>query len=250
MANLDKIPLIDGFETTLAQAYTGGLGTMYVNDTPAFTFPSGVKTYAVINPGKSIQQVVEIDSKGAGTLNVSSITVEKGAGVNYSAQSHSAGNKVIISDNYQFWKDIRTAINTKLDDDGGNGKEYADTAARDTALGGDGVATKNYRMVKAGSAYYNYNLSLGQWQVVSTGTAPLNASETVNGTVEIATAAQRGTSTSIGETDARLVPGNDALVKTSSGAGDENKIPILDATGKLAVGFLPSSDSLFGDGSD
>lgn len=122
---------------------------MYVNDVPAFTFPSGVKTYAVVNPGKSTQQVVEIDSKGAGTLNVSSTTVEKGAGVNYTAQTHAAGNKVIISDNYQFWKDIRTAINTKLDDDGGNGKEYADTAARDAALGGDGVATKNYRMVKA-----------------------------------------------------------------------------------------------------
>lgn len=79
-----------------------------------------MKTYAVVNPGKSIQQVVEIDSMGVGTLNVSSVTVEKGAGVNYTAQTHSANNKVIISDNYQFRKDIRTAVNTKLDTNGGN----------------------------------------------------------------------------------------------------------------------------------
>lgn len=179
MAELTRIPLIDGFETELAQQYTGGLGTVYLNDTPAFTFPSGVRTYMTINPGKSIQQVVEIDSKGVGTVNVSSITIEKGNAVNYSAQTHAAGSKVIISDNYQFWKDIQSAINASMDEDGSNGSTYADTAARDAALGGDGVATKNYRMIKAGSAYYNYNLTLGQWQIISTGTAPLNGSETV-----------------------------------------------------------------------
>lgn len=40
MADLSTLPLTDCFETTLAQQYTGGLGTMYVNDTPDFTFPS------------------------------------------------------------------------------------------------------------------------------------------------------------------------------------------------------------------
>ena len=82
-----------------------------------------------------------------------------------------------------------------------------------------------------------------------------NGSTTVAGKFEAATAAQRATGTGTGETGALLIPTNDALVKTSSGAGDENKIPVLDATGKLASGFLPTATSatftnFFGDGSD
>jgi hypothetical protein len=62
MSDLNKIPLIDFFETTLAQQYTGGLGTVYLNEVPTFTFPSGVTCYMVVNPGRSNMQVVEIDS--------------------------------------------------------------------------------------------------------------------------------------------------------------------------------------------
>lgn len=71
--------------------------------------------------------------------------------------------------------------------------------------------------------------------------ATANASETVAGKVEIATAAQRAAGTGTGETGALLVPSNDALVKTSSGAGDENKIPVLNASGQLASGFVNTS---------
>jgi hypothetical protein len=62
-------------------------------------------------------QVAKIDSKGTGTVNVSSVTVEKGNGVNYSAVSHAVGATVIISDNYQFWKDIKTAVDSKVNTD-------------------------------------------------------------------------------------------------------------------------------------
>lgn len=71
-----------------------------------------------------------------------------------------------------------------------------------------------------------------------------NASTTVAGKVELATAAERATSTSVGSTGALLVPTNDALRKTSSGAADENMIPILDATGKLESGFIPALTSV------
>lgn len=255
MADLNKIPLIDFFETTLAQPWDWNTGTVYLNDTPAFTFPSWVTTYVVVEPGTSNMQVAEIDSKGVGTVNVSSVTVEKWAGVNYSPISHSAQSKVIISDNYQFWKDIRTAINTKLDQDGWNGLTYATEVARDAALGWNGVATEEYRMIKVTSTglFYNYNLSTSQWESVDTWTATPNGSEIVAGKVELATAAQRGMGTSIWETGARLVPSNDALVKTSSWASDENKIPVLDSTGKLAAWFIDTSifnESLFGNSSD
>jgi hypothetical protein len=79
----------------------------------------------------------------------------------------------------------------------------------------------------------------GSWtDVGDTGTA--DASTTVAGKVEIATAAQRAAATATGETGAVLVPSNDALVKTSSGAGDENKIPVLNSSGQIASGFIPT----------
>lgn len=65
-----------------------------------------------------IAEITDYDST-AKTLTVSSISFEKGLGISSTAQSHSTGSKVIISDNYQFWEDIQTAINTKLDDTGG-----------------------------------------------------------------------------------------------------------------------------------
>jgi hypothetical protein len=79
MSNLDKIPLIDGFETTLSQQYTGGEGDMYVDDVPNFTFPSGVTTYVVVNPGKSIQQVVEVDVINVDSLNVCNVNIARSA---------------------------------------------------------------------------------------------------------------------------------------------------------------------------
>lgn len=68
-----------------------------------------------------------------------------------------------------------------------------------------------------------------------------NGSTTVAGKFEEATVAEQGTATATGETGARLVPAVANLVKTSSGAGDENKIPVLDSVGTLANGFLATS---------
>jgi hypothetical protein len=61
----------------------------------------------------------------------------------------------------------------------------------------------------------------------------VNASETVNGVVQLATNAQMGTATSLGSTGARLVPPNDQLVGTSAGAADAHKLPTLNASGFL-----------------
>lgn len=245
MSNLENIPLIDWFETTLAQAWDWLVGTMYVNDIPSFTFPSGVTTYVVVNPGKSTMQVAEINAKSSGQLTVSNVAIEKGAGVNYTSILHSAGSKVIISDNYEFWKDIRTAVNSKLDQDGGNGVTYTNEAARDAALWGNWVATKEYRMIKVTSTglFYNYNLSTSQWESVDTGVATPFGDETTAGKWQGATTAQMGTATETGSTGAKLVVINKNLVKTPTGTWDENKIPVLDASGKIATGFLPSGAS-------
>lgn len=69
---------------------------------------------------------------------------------------------------------------------------YATTAARDTALWGDGVATEPYVdiYVTTTGLYYNYNLSSGQWEALDVGTPTANASTTVAGKVEISTDAE------------------------------------------------------------
>lgn len=62
--------------------------------------------------------------------------------------------------------------------------------------------------------------------------------EVTKGVYEGATVAEQGSATDLGSTGAHLVPLNKNLVKTSSGAGDANKIPVLGADGTLANGFI------------
>lgn len=117
---------------------------------------------------------------------------------------------------------------------------YADATARDAAITTP-VEGMKVKLTSEGviSSYVG-----GTW--VSEGTdTTANGSTTVAGKYEAATAAERAAATATGGTGALLIPTNDALVKTSSGAGDENKIPILDSSGKLAIGFQNIDDTAY-----
>lgn len=90
----------------------------------------------------------------------------------------------------------------------------------------------------------------GGWMALGTATVN-NASESVAGVVELGTVAEQGSQASTGGTGAVTVVQTKYLISSSAGAADENKIPILDATGKLHSSFMPSSVTKFGgDGSD
>lgn len=160
--------------------------------------------------------------------------------------AHAAGVTVVLADDWKFWEAIQTAVNSKFDTAGG-------TITGPTAFSG---ASTTFRIPNLTTVQKNaiaspangmlvYDTDLGEfqyydggaWQAVGTASVP-NASTTVAGVVELATAAQRAAGTAVGETGAVLIPTNDALVKTSSGAGDENKIAILDNTGQFATGFV------------
>ena len=242
MTNLTTYPLQDGFETSLAQSWNGATGTVFLNTAPSFTFPSGVKTYIVVNPWKTNMQVGRIDSMNVGnkTVNVDSITIEKWAGVNYTAQIHAVGSKVIISDNYQFWKDIATAINSKAGTDSPvftgsvTVPEYADDTARDAAI----PSPTDGMIVQTGWVYQGYNSGTAQWEDFDIGTPAPNASTTVKWLVQIATDAEVGASTTTGSTWAKLAINPWSVVKASSGAGDENKLPVLNASWQLDAWFI------------
>ena len=63
------------------------------------------------------------------TVNVSSINVVKDGSTQYTAQSHSIGSEVIISDNYAFRKAIVDEVNQNT-----FSRVYADATARDAAV--------------------------------------------------------------------------------------------------------------------
>ena len=109
---------------------------------------------------------------------------------------------------------------------------FVDAAARDIAIPSPANGMVCF-VIGVGLQFY----SGGSWNTVGSATV-FNASTTVSGIVEEATVAEQGTATATGATGARLVPAVANLVKTSSGAGDENKIAVLDSTGKFASGFI------------
>lgn len=117
MTNLKWIPAQDDFETTLSATYNGGVWSMSVFKIPSSTLPTWEYTYAVIEPWTDNMQVVKVSgwTSNPNTFIVSDVTIEKASGVNYWATSHPANSVVRISNNYAFWKDIQTAINSKAE---------------------------------------------------------------------------------------------------------------------------------------
>ena len=117
MTNLKGIPAQDDFETTLAASWNGWVGSMSVYDVPDGTMPTWEYSYVVVEPWTSSMQVAKISgwTNSPKTLIVDSIDVEKANGVNYTAKTHPANSVVRVSNNYSFWKDIQTAVNSKAD---------------------------------------------------------------------------------------------------------------------------------------
>lgn len=233
MSDLSLIPLQDWYETQLSQDWDGNTGTVYVLSTPSYT-PTTTNTYIVVNPWKTNMQIAEITSYDSAlkTLTVSSISFEKGLGISSTAQSHSTGSKVIISDNYQFWEDIQTSVNSKLDKNGGNSTVYATTAARDSALGADWAATLPYTniYVTATGLFYNYNLSDAAWQSIDTGTSPWNATTSSAGLVR-SDVAPAGIPVALIQDN----PKYDALAGTSGTPSTSNKYVTNDDTATAAT---------------
>lgn len=119
MSNLNGIPSADYFETTLANTWNWTTGTVYVDEVPSASIPVGEYSYIVVNPWESNMQVAKIDGWDSDnkTFNVTDVVVDSGAWTQYTAKTHPLGALVRFSNNYAFWKDIQTAVNSKLDND-------------------------------------------------------------------------------------------------------------------------------------
>jgi len=216
MSNITAYPLQDWFETTLAQSWNGATGTVYLNTAPSFTFPVGVKTYIVVNPWKTNMQVGEIDSLNvwAKTVNVSSISIGSWAGTTYTQESHSVGSTVIISDNYQFWKNIIDAVNSKIDWLVQGIYFYADATARDAALWAT-PSTNGLIVGLTSEGKITYSL-WGAWIDVGTWATFVNASTTVAGKVQLPDDAAVTAGTALWSSWAANVPTNAQTKKSIS----------------------------------
>lgn len=249
MTNLTRLPVEDGFETTLAQAWNWGTGTVYLNDTPVATLGSNT-TCIVVDPGKSTMQVAEINAidTALDTVTVSSTSIRKATGTNYSQVTHASWSVVIISDNYQFWQDIQTAINSKLDSTGGNQTTTFDLDLTGSAwrlrsdagimkLTDDQQAEVSLKTL-ADAAWVNDKTKVSS---ADTTTGYLNTKLTVSAPITKAITSPAG--------DERLNLSHDFTnttyyVSTSAWAGDSGKIVLLNASGQIPTWFLPTPVAL------
>lgn len=249
MSNLTNYPKQSFFKTTLASpidaSQTSGIVLSAVPDYS----PAGETIYISITDPDN-PETISCTGWNTTTKILSGVTrgVANYSGGSSSASAHAAGTSVVLSDNWNYWEDLKTAINSKVEDSG------------DTMTGPLGFSGTTNRGITVNSLTTSqrdalssppdgtiiYNTTVGEfqmrqgggWVTTSSGSVQPNGSETVAGKWEGATVAQQGTATDVGETGASLIPMNKNLVKTSSGAGDENKIAVLSAGGVFANGFL------------
>lgn len=196
----------------------------------------GTKGYITLEPG-SLQQEEQIsftgitqNTNGTATLTgVSNVAFlypyTETAGV---AKSHAGGVVAVVSNTSGFYNDFANKNDTETitqewlfpSAEADRPKAIADT---------DAIGAADY-------------VTFGQLsRTAMSGT--VNASETVNGVIQLATNAQMGTHTSLGSTGARLVAPNDQLTSTSVGVGSANKIITLDGTGALDSSLLKNAST-------
>lgn len=206
MSQLTNIPLQDNYKSTLSQAWDGNVWTIYVNTVPSFTFPSWVKTYICVDPWKTNMQVARISAYDATlkTITVDNITLDKGNGVAYTAQTHTVWSVIEISDNYQFREDILTAINSKVNTNSTDTDtwKFANATARDAYF----TSPVNWNSAYLTAEWYRTDYIAWAWVSRATGSTP-NASTTVAGKVEKATSWEVTAWTATGLTGAELFVG-------------------------------------------
>ena len=132
---LTRIPLQDNYDTTLSQQLLSSettWGYIYVTTVPTFTFPSGFTTSVKINPGTTLQEEIEIDQIDSVNKRLRILTraLDLGAWITGTAQTHSQGSSIIISDSYAFWDKIQSSLNA-FD---GKFRIFANDTARDSAI--------------------------------------------------------------------------------------------------------------------
>lgn len=252
MSDLTNYPRQDKYETTLSQDLDNSSTSVYLTTPPSFSLASGQSCEMIIDYNSSTKYE-RCTIAGPYTGGTSPLTVTRG-GPRYSggastATTHSGGAKVIIGPTYADLENAATAINTKMDKTGGTFTGSIDFSGASTTVRLPNLTTVQRDALTPALGMKIYNTSLGteqvykagSWQNNDTGTSVPNGADHAAGILDVANGTEIGAGTAIDATSGAInvIPVSQT-VKTSSGAGDENKIGVLDSSGKYATGFIPS----------
>lgn len=144
------------------------------------------------------------------------------------AKSHAGGTQFVISNTSGFYN----TLTNKDDDETIVGLWQFPNGANTPVLGASYVAPTLAPQVA----------SKGYVDSVAISGAP-DADTVTKGIVQIATGAQLAAGTGAGSTGATLVSAGSSFTNTSAGAGDVNKVPVLNASGNLAAGFIANAST-------
>lgn len=266
MTNITRIPVQDNYSTTLTAKLTASATdlTIYVKAAPSYT-PTSTATRAVINPGKTNMEVVNISSYDSSaktfTIPASGRAQDLKEGVTATVQEHASGSIIMISDNFKFWEDIQDAVATKADI---AGQVFTGQVSfSGTTHGGIKVnsltTTQRDALSSPGDGLIIYNTTAGEfqvrqgsaWSAMASGSTQPDASQTVAGKVEMATDAETIAGTTSGGTGAQLAvnPGNllstTVSKQTSAGVADAGKFVRANAgAGVVDSTFMPYASTV------
>lgn len=206
------------FRTSLAtELGVGGTSATLqsATDDDGVALPAG-KYYFTTDGNNSQKEHISCDLSGTAITNIKSVS-RQGVQTSGVVRKHRIGASVVITD-FAHIQVINDLINGTTDLNASDPLKY------------DGTATISDDAHLATKKYVDDTAVAG---------AP-DATTGVKGLVEIATGAELAAGTGTGGTGAKLVPGGDSFKNTSAGAGDTNKVPVLDAAGRLDNSFMPT----------
>lgn len=244
MTNVVNIPRQNAFSTTLTNSIDATETSITLDEALAFAIGSE-PVYIVVDPKNNFREVMKITA-GANPYTVTRGVADYDGGPS-TAQVHSGGARVVLTNSWNYYNEMADAINSKADSDEGEFTVslkipvFADTAARDAAIPAPENGMECY--ITADGKYNDY--TAGFWvERESGGTFP-NATTAIAGKVELGTAAEVLAGTAAGGTGAALAVTPDVLLGTdvsktsSAGAGDAGKFTRLDGSGLLDESFMP-----------
>ena len=119
MSNLTAYQRESIYETTLAQDIDSTTTSISVTTGVQFTLSSGSFYIAIDSDNSDIFEICEVTGVSGTTFTVTrGVATYEGGGS--SANSHTAGARILIGASWKNFADIATAVNSKLDSNGGN----------------------------------------------------------------------------------------------------------------------------------
>lgn len=210
MADLSVFQQEDNFQTRLAAAAATGDTTITVQTNVTFTFAQAF--YISVDPGTSDYEPMKVTAISGTTWTVTRAQARY-TGDAGSAKAHASGAKVVISNNQAAFADIRTAINSKIDDTGDtmSGRlDFSGTTHIGVRLNSLTTTQRDALTAANGDTFYNSTLNQTQWREGgawvsnAAGGSVADATTTVAGKVEIPTQTESDAGTATGGTGASL----------------------------------------------